>query len=36
MTTVFLCEPRVGMHSQTLFLKSNRRSIDYGFVIGFS
>jgi hypothetical protein len=27
---------RVGMHSQTLFLKSNRKSIDYGFVIGFS
>jgi hypothetical protein len=27
---------RVGMHIQTIFLKSNRKSIDYGFVIGFS
>jgi hypothetical protein len=26
----------VGMHSQTLFLKSIRKSIDYGFVIRFS
>jgi hypothetical protein len=34
---VYVCISNwVGMHSQILFLKSNRKSIDYGVVIGFS